>query len=119
MMCLQPRDWPLFKLVALVTFLHLSPVPPSRMLAPLFSKFPPTEERLSFLVGKVNKHFAEHKHDEVQAFGYDEDDHQLESIMHFMDFLKVPANCLPLKTPKANNNLLTFKNFIPYQLYLP
>ena len=102
-MCLQPRDRPLFKLVALV----------ARMLAALFSKFPPTEEQSSSPVGKMNKHFAEHKRDEVQAFGYDEDDDQLESITHFMDFLKVPANRLPSTTPKANNNRLTFKNFIP------
>jgi hypothetical protein len=88
-----------------------SPIPPSEVLATLHSEFPPTEEQASSPVGRVAKHFAEHKRDEVQAFRYDEDDHQLESIVDFMDFLKVPADRLPSKPPKATN--FNFNNFVP------
>jgi hypothetical protein len=90
-----------------------SPIPPSKMLATLHSEFPPTEEWASSPLGRVGKHFAEHERDEVQAFRYDEDDHQLETIVHFMDFLKVPADRLPSKTPKATNCQLNFNNFVP------
>jgi len=88
-----------------------SSVPPLGVLGDLRS-FPPTEERPSSPVGKVAKHFAEHMRDKVQAFGID-DDHQLDSIAHFMDFLKVPTDCLPSKTPKATRGQLSFNNFVP------
>ena len=91
-----------------------SSVPHLGVLAALCS-FPPTEEWPSSPVGKVAKHFAEHKPegDEVHAFGIDEDDHQLDSIAHFMDFLKIPADRLPPKTPKSTNRQLSFNNFFP------
>lgn len=57
------------------------------------------------------KHFAEHKCD-VQAFGIDED-HRLESATHFLNFLKVAADRIPPKSPKATNRQLSFNNFIP------
>ena len=37
----------------------------------------PTKDPLSSPVKPVSQHFAEHKRDEVQAFGYEEDLHHL------------------------------------------
>ena len=51
----------------------------------------PTKDHLSSPVKPVIPHFADHKRDEVQAFGYDKDLHQLAAFgeQDFLDFLGV------------------------------
>ena len=50
-----------------------------------------TKDHLSSPVKPVLPHFADHKRDEVQAFGYDKDLHQLAAFgeQEFLDFLGV------------------------------
>ena len=61
----------------------------------------PTEDHLSSPVKPVIPHFADHKRDEVQAFGYDKDLHQLAAFgeQDFLDFLGVDEAFLNVDTP--------------------
>src|SRR5260221_14742938 len=71
------------------------PVPPSYPPVQFRTPSPqsqPTKAYLSSPVKPVAQHFAEHKHDEVQAFGYDEAIHVLTDFQtqeEFFNFLGV------------------------------
>jgi len=54
-------------------------------------------------VKPVVQHFAEHKRDEVQAFGYDEDLHHLGDFgeQDFLNFLGVDKAFLNVETPST------------------
>ena len=60
--------------------------------------------------------FDEHKCNQVQAFAYDEDIHQLASFKKsdaFIEFLGVPQNLLQSEPPRsAAHSLFTFDNFV-------
>ena len=61
----------------------------------------PTKDHLSSPVKPVIPHFADHKRDEVQAFGYDKDLHQLAAFgeQDFLDFLGVDEAFLSVDPP--------------------
>jgi hypothetical protein len=61
----------------------------------------PTKDHLSSPVKPVIPHFADHKRDEVQAFGYDKDLHQLAAFVEqdFLDFLGVDEAFLNVDPP--------------------
>jgi len=61
----------------------------------------PTKDHLSSPVKPVIPHFADHKRDEVQAFGYDKDLHQLAAFgeQDFLDFLEVDEAFLNVDPP--------------------
>jgi hypothetical protein len=61
----------------------------------------PTKDHLSSPVKPVIPHFADHKRDEVQAFGYDKDLHQLATFVEqdFLDFLGVDEAFLNVDPP--------------------
>jgi hypothetical protein len=61
----------------------------------------PTKDHLSSPVKPVIPHFADHKRDEVQAFGYDKDLHQLAAFgeQDFLDFLGVDEAFLNVDPP--------------------
>ncbi len=57
-------------------------------------------------VKEVAKHFAEHKRDEVQAFGYNENIHMLEGFKtqeQFLNFLGVPGEFLETQPPTVES----------------
>ena len=61
--------------------------------------------------------FTEHKRNQVQAFAYDEDIHQLEPFKTsdaFIEFLGVPQNLLLQSEPPRStaHSLFTFDNFV-------
>jgi hypothetical protein len=64
----------------------------------------PTKDHLSSPVKPVIPHFADHKRDEVQAFGYDKDLHQLAAFgeQDFLDFLGVDEAFLNVDPPDSN-----------------
>src|SRR5258705_10904721 len=82
---------------------------PLPLLEPVQSRTPspqhpnPTKFHLSSPVKPVVQHFAEHKRDEVQAFGYDKDLHHLGDFgeQDFLDFLRVDEAFLNVETPSA------------------
>ena len=78
--------------------LPLPPVP-SRTPSPQH----PTKDHLSSPVKPVAQHFAEHKRDEVQAFGYDKELHQLEvwGEQDFLTFLGVDEAFINVEPPSA------------------
>jgi hypothetical protein len=54
-------------------------------------------------VSRIAKPFAEHKRNEVQAFGYDKDIHQLKpfgTAEAFIEFLAIAEELLPKATKK-------------------
>ena len=61
----------------------------------------PTKDHLSSPVKPVIPHFADHKRDEVQAFGYDKDLHQLAAFgeQDFLDFLGIDEAFLNVDPP--------------------
>jgi hypothetical protein len=61
----------------------------------------PTKDHLSSPVKPVLSHFADHKRDEVQAFGYDKDLHQLAAFgeQDFLNFLGVDEVFLNVDPP--------------------
>lgn len=67
----------------------------------------------SSLVGRVAIFFAEHKRDQVQAFGDDTEIHQLESFKtseEFIEFLQAPQDILELAA--SNLSIFAFQNFV-------
>ena len=62
----------------------------------------PAKDHLSSPVKPVIPHFADHKRDEVQAFGYDKDLHQLAAFgeLDFLDFLGVHEAFLNVDPPE-------------------
>jgi len=78
------------------------PLPPSATrTAPQHSY--PTKDHLSSPVKRVTQHFAEHKRDDVQSFGYDGDLHQLKAFgeQEFLNFLGVGEAFLDVEPPIA------------------
>jgi hypothetical protein len=80
---------------------------PLALLEPVKPRTPPpqhpypTKDHLSSPVKPVIPHFADHKRDEVQAFGYDKDLHQLAALgeQDFLDFLGVDEAFLNFDPP--------------------
>jgi hypothetical protein len=84
-------------------------LPPEPRTPPPQSR--PTELHPSSPVKPVASHFAEHKRDEVQAFGYKEEIHQLERFStreEFLDFLgiDIPENV------SEEDNTFSLKTFV-------
>ena len=77
------------------------PLPPVPSHTP--SPQHPTEDHLLSPIKPVAQHFPEYKHNEVQAFGYDKDLHQLEvwGEQEFLNFLGVDKAFLNVKPPCA------------------
>ena len=63
-------------------------------------------------VKNVARHFAEHKRDEVQAFGYSQAIHKLHVMQDMFDFLDVPEGILPHMAPSAEKSRFTRANFV-------
>ena len=63
----------------------------------------------------MSKFFAEHKRDQVQAFAYARDIHQLVSFKTsdaFIEFLDIPQDCLQSEPRLSARSAFAFDNFL-------